>query len=128
MDAVTVFFSEVAASIAISAFILVRLQRLLRDIGAEVCEQGGGATEFWLAYTQLMMLVAPVLLISWFSAAGQHATVVAQLKSSFGVVLSGQFIGLALVGRAVWKSIVRPTAPASTAPFSVLDPTPATSA
>jgi len=117
MDAVTVFFSEVAASIVISAFILVRLQRLLRGIGTQVCEQGGGATEFWLAYTQLMMLVAPVLLISWFSHAGQHATMVAQLKSSFGVVLSGQFIGLALVGRAVWKSIVRPT-PAA-APTSV---------
>lgn len=116
MDAVTVFFSEVAASIAISVFILVRLQRLLRDIGAEVCEQGGGATEFWLAYTQLMMLVAPVLLISWFSHAGQHATMVAQLKSSFGVVLSGQFIGLALVGRAVWKSIVRPAAPSPASP------------
>lgn len=125
MDAVTVFFSEVAASIVISAFILVRLQRLLRGIGTEVCEQGGGATEFWLAYTQLMMLVAPVLLISWFSHAGQHATLVAQLKSSFGVVLSGQFIGLALVGRAVWKSIV-PSPPK--APFSVLDPAAATAA
>ena len=119
MDAVTVFFAEVAASIVISAVILARLQRLLRGIGTQVCEQGGGATEFWLAYTQLMMLVAPVLLISWFSHAGQHATMVAQLKSSFGVVLSGQFIGLALVGRAVWKSIVRPT---PNAPFSVLPP------
>jgi hypothetical protein len=108
MDAVTVFFAEVAACVAISAFILVRLQRLLRRIGAEVCEQGGGATEFWLAYTQLMMLIAPVLLVSWFSSAGQYSSLVSQLKSSFGVVLSGQFIGLALVGRAVWRSIVRP--------------------
>ncbi len=117
MNAVTVFFCEVAACVAISAFILFRLQRLLRELGTAVCEQGGGATEFWLAYTQLMMLVAPVLLVAWFSHAGQHATMVAQLKSSFGVVLTGQFIGLALVGRAVWKSIVRPAAPvpASTA-------------
>lgn len=121
MDAVTVFFAEVSASIVISAFILVRLQRLLRGLGDQVCEQGGGATEFWLAYTQLMMLVAPVLLISWFSQAGQYGTMVAQLKSSFGVVLSGQFIGLALVGRAVWRSIVRPT---PNTPFSVL-PSPA---
>ena len=115
MNAVTVFFAEVAASIVISSVILVRLQHLLRDIGSE-CEQGGGATEFWVAYTQLMMLVAPVLLISYFSGAGTHYTLVAQLKSSFGVVLSGQFIGLALVGRAVWKSIVRP-APAAPAPL-----------
>ena len=94
----------------ISTLVLVRLQHLLRGLGAQACEQGGGATEFWLAYTQLMMLVAPLLLVSWFSHAGSHATLVAQLKSSFGVVLSGQFIGLALVGRAVWKSIARPAA------------------
>jgi len=117
MNAVNIFFLEVAASVAISTFILMRLQRLLRDLGSQVCEDGGGATEFWVAYTQLMMLVAPVLLIAWFSQAGQHPTMVAQLKSSFGVVLTGQFIGLALVGRAVWRSIVRP-APAA-APTSV---------
>jgi hypothetical protein len=116
MDAVTVFFAEVVACVAISTFILVRLQSLLRDLGGRVCEDGGGATEFWLAYTQLMMLVAPVLLVAGFSNAGQHATLVAQLKSSFVVVLSGQFIGLALVGRAVWKSIVRP---APSVPVSV---------
>ena len=112
MNAVTVFFAEVAASVVISSFILVRLQHLLRSIGNE-CEQGGGATEFWVASTHLMMLVAPVLLIAGFSQAGTYAAPVAQLKSSFGVVLSGQFIGLALVGRAVWKTLVpsKPAAP-----------------
>ena len=83
----------------------------MRDIGSE-CEQGGGATEFWVAYTQIMMLVAPVLLISWASQAGTYGTLVAQLKASFGIVLTGQFIGLALVGRAVWKTLV-PSTPAA---------------
>ena len=119
MNAVNVFFAEVAASIVISSFILVRLQRLLRDIGTE-CEQGGGATEFWVAYTQIMMLVAPVLLISYFSQAGTYGTLVAQLKGSFGVVLTGQFIGLALVGRAVWKTLVPSTPAAPREPISIL--------
>lgn len=120
MDAVHVFFAEVIACVAVSTFILLRLQRLLRRIGAEACGQGGGATEFWIAYTQLMMLVAPVLLVAWFSSAGQFGTAVAQLKSSLGVVLTGQFIGLALVGRALWKTIVRPAAPAPRQPVPVL--------
>ena len=119
MNAVNVFFAEVAASIAISILILMRLQHLLRSIGDQ-CEQGGGATEFWIAYTQLMMLVAPVLLISWFSQAGTYGTLVAQLKSSFGVVLSGQFIGLALVGRAVWKTLVRPAPEPARQPVPIL--------
>ena len=119
MNAVTVFFLEVAASIVISSVILVRLQHLLRDIGSK-CEQGGGATEFWVAYTQLMMLVAPVLLISWASQAGSYGTLVAQLKASFGIVLTGQFIGLALVGRAVWKTLVPSKPAASREPVSIL--------
>ena len=119
MNAVTVFFIEVAASIVISTLILVRLQRLLRDIGSE-CEQGGGATEFWVAYTQIMMLVAPVLLISWASQAGTYGTLVAQLKASFGIVLTGQFIGLALVGRAVWKTLVPSTPAVARSPIPIL--------
>jgi hypothetical protein len=113
MNAVTVFFVEVLVCAAISAIILIRLQRLLRRIGAEVCESGGGSTEFWVAYTQLMMFVAPMLLVAWQSHAGNHYLVVEQLKSSLSLVLTGQFIGLVLVGRAVWKTIVR-EAPEST--------------
>lgn len=110
MNATTIFLAEVAASLAISTVILVRLRHMLRGIGNEACEQGGRTTDFWVAYTELMMLVAPVLLIAWFSKAGQYYGV-SQLQASFGVVLTGQFIGLALVGRAVWRSIVRPAAP-----------------
>ena len=58
------------AFLAMSALIVVRLQRLLRRIGAEVCERGGASTEFWIAYTQLMMFVAPLLLVAYFSRAG----------------------------------------------------------
>jgi hypothetical protein len=119
MNGMNVFFAEVAASILISLFILVRLQHLLRSIGDQ-CEQGGGSTEFWVAYTQIMMLVAPVLLIAYFSQAGAYGTSVAQIKASFGVVLTGQFIGLALVGRAVWKLVVRPAADPPRQPVPIL--------
>src|SRR5690242_19178015 len=98
MDAIHVFFAEIAVSLGVSALILLRLQRLLRRIGRETCEQGGSATEFWVAYTQLMMLIAPLLMVAWFSRT-QAGPLVEQLRSSLGVVLSGQFIGLALVGR-----------------------------
>jgi hypothetical protein len=106
MNAIIVFVAELALSIAVSAIIIVRLQRLMRRIGTEVCERGGGATDFWVAYTQLMVFIAPVLLVSWLSHAGQIAIPVEQMKSSLTIVLVGHFFGLALVGRAVWKTIV----------------------
>jgi len=116
------FLAEIAISLAVSVVILVRLQRLLRRIGDETCERGSGATEFWIAYTQLMMLIAPLLVVAWLSRAGHDAALVEQLKSSLGVVLSGQFLGLALVGRAVWKSIVRSATPAPAASGAVPRP------
>jgi hypothetical protein len=105
---VLVFLCEVAACVSVSLLILARLQRMLRRVG-NACEQGGASTEFWVAYTQLMMIVAPVLLVAFFSKAGtSYLSAVDQLKSSFSVVLWGQFLGLILVGRAVWNMIKAP--------------------
>jgi hypothetical protein len=105
MSSIAIFSAEILACLAVSTVILLRLQRLLRRIGSEVCERGGASTEFWIAYTQIMMAVAPILLVAWFSQAGQHVSVVAQLKSSISIVLCGQFLGLVLVGRAVWNMV-----------------------
>jgi hypothetical protein len=118
MNSVYVFVAEMSLSLALSVFVLARLQTLLRRVGNEVCERGGFATEFWLAYLQLMLVIAPALLVAWFSRAGQHYVEVEQLKSSVFVVLIGQFVGLALVGRAVWKSIVRPEPEKPAAPVT----------
>jgi len=106
MNAITILSLELGVSLAVSTLILLRLQALIRRVGNEVCDRSPGATEFWIAYTQLMMLVAPLLLVSWFSQAGNHHQLVDQLKSSLAIVLCGQVIGLVFVGRAVWRSMV----------------------
>jgi hypothetical protein len=108
MDALTVFIAEVSLSLVLSLTIVARLRAFLRRIGGDVCEREGVATEFWIAYMQLMMLIAPLLLVGWFSRAGQiYNGSAEQLKSSLTIVLFGQFAGLVLVGRAVWNSFVR---------------------
>lgn len=109
-NAVAIFGAEVLGTLLISGFIVLRLQGLLRKIGAEACPLGSGNTEFWVTYTQLMMFIAPLILVAFISRADSAAatTAVAQLKSSLLVVLIGQFVGLILVGRAVWKTVVAP--------------------
>lgn len=102
--AVSIFLAEVTVCVGVSLAILARLQRMLHKVGS-ACERGGGSTEFWVAYTQLMMIVAPVLLVAFFSRAGQCYSVVDQLKSSLSLVLWGQFLGLVLVGRAAWNML-----------------------
>jgi Mn2+/Fe2+ NRAMP family transporter len=113
MSGIEVFVAELAFSVIVSIIIIVKLQRLMRRLGTEVCENGSGSTDFWISYTQLMVFIAPLLLVSWLSHAGSTYSAVEQLKSSLCVVLVGHFVGLALVGRAVWKSIVRGTPPAA---------------
>jgi hypothetical protein len=68
MNEVAIFGAEVLASVLVSAFIVIRVQGLLR-----------------------------------------------RLKSSLLIVLIGQFAGLVLVGRAVWKSIIAPATVAAAA-------------
>ena len=109
MNGAGVFVIEILASLAISTAIVLKLQSVLRRIGAETCNRPG-STEFWIAYTQLMMVIAPLVLLAFFSRAGSMPALsaAAQLQSSVLIVLAGQFIGLALVGRAVWKVMVGP--------------------
>jgi len=116
MSGVITLGLEVLASLALSALVLARLQGRLRRIGNETCDRERGS-DFWIAYTQLMMVIAPLLVIAAFSRAGSPVVVsIAQeLKSSLLLLLCGQFAGLVLVGRAVWKIVDRGAATASVA-------------
>jgi hypothetical protein len=122
MNGTGVFAIEMLASLAISAVIVLKLQSLLRRIGTETCSRPG-STEFWIAYTQLMMIIAPLVLLAFFSRAGSVPALseTAQVQNSLLVVLTGQFIGLALVGRAVWKAMLGPRSDVK-APASIINP------
>jgi hypothetical protein len=123
MDGTVVFGIEVAASLASSTVILLRLQSLMRRVGDEECERGNrGAIEFWVAYTQLMMVIAPLLLVAALSSAGAHYRLLDQVKSSLALVLVGQAGGLVMVGRAVWNAIMRSRAARPLAPAAPATP------
>lgn len=118
MNGVLTLGLELLGSLTFSALVLARLQGRLRRIGGEACDREGGA-EFWIAYTQLMMVIAPLLVIAIFSRAGSPSVldIAQELRSSLLLLLCGQFAGLVLVGRAVWK--ILPRGPAATPIASV---------
>jgi hypothetical protein len=111
MNGMLTFGLEITASLTLSALVLSRLQSRLQRIGENACDRQGG-TDFRIAYTQLMMIIAPLLVIAYFSRAGSvvELSTVQQVKSSLWLLLCGQFAGLVLVGRAVWKAIPRESA------------------
>jgi hypothetical protein len=113
VNAIELFVAQVVLSLALSIAALLRLQSIMRRIGNVVCEEGGTATEFWISYTQLMMMIAPLMLVSWVSGPSAYASPVEQVRGALATVLFGQFLGLVLVGRAVWNSFVRKAKPAA---------------
>jgi len=117
MNGITTFALEILGSLALSTLVLARLQGRLERAGPEACKRPGGA-DFWVAYTQLMMFIAPLMLIAFLSRAGNAVplSVVAQMKSSLLLLLAGQFLGLVFMGRAVWKSMPRDATPSWTRP------------
>ncbi|QJR16015.1 hypothetical protein [Usitatibacter palustris] len=126
MDNTLIFATEVALSLVLSIAILVRLQKLLREVGAALCEKGGIGTDFWIAYFQLMVIIAPLTIVTYFSKAGHFSALVPQMQHSLFLLLIAQFIGLALVGRAVWNAafpkaptprVYVPNAPIAPAPM-----------
>jgi hypothetical protein len=104
MTHLTLFATEIVLSTVLSLAILWRLQGQLRDVGRALCDQGGIGADFWIAYFQLMVLIAPQMVVAYFSRAAQFHGGVDQIQFSIFLVLAAQFAGLALVGRAVWRA------------------------
>lgn len=97
MDA-WVFFTQMALCISISLLVMASLHRPLRGLLFDLC---GTATraDFWTRYTQLMLLLGPLLSVTLFAEV-KYTPVVdfALLKSSFTCTLFGLFMALAVVG------------------------------
>lgn len=75
----------------------------LRILLEQICQRPG-STEFWLRYTQLMLLMAPLVIAITFSPEADQYTVTS-LRRILLAVLIGHFTGFALVGRSLFKAV-----------------------
>ena len=106
MNPLAVFLTELALSLGISLVIIALLRPLLRGVLIEACGTPTRA-EFWLMFTQLMLIAAPLLPVVFMSAAGDTVspTPLIVVKDSLFRILSGVFVALAMIGRVIWKTI-----------------------
>jgi hypothetical protein len=106
MGNLAVFILEVVLCSAIS-FALVRLLKSqLRHILEEIC---GSATraEFWVVFTQLMLFISPLLIVTFFTqTVGQGLpNPVAIFQETLFRSLLGAFIALSTIGYVIWTAI-----------------------
>jgi len=100
MNEEVVFLSEVGLAAVISLAVIAYLRGILRSMLLELCDQQPQRAEFWVRLLDLMMLIAPVILVMLFGTNQGGAFVT--LRQTLLLVLIGQFISLAVVGRAIW--------------------------
>lgn len=114
MSSLAIFLTELGLSIGFSLTVIVLLRRPLRNVLIESCGTNTRA-EFWVVFTQLMLIAAPLMPVVFLSAAGSSANPEALIIIKDGLfrILLGIFFALAMMGRVVWKTIDTDVVPAT---------------
>ena len=106
MNTLTLFIIEVSLSFGISATVVILIKPLLRDVLIETCGTKKRA-EFWVMFTQLMLVISPLLIVIYFAPTSTVVppNIAETLKDTLFQSLLGVFIALAMIGQVIWKSI-----------------------
>ncbi|HHJ16556.1 MAG TPA: hypothetical protein ENJ80_07650 [Gammaproteobacteria bacterium] len=105
MSNITLILVQVSLCFGISMAVIALLRRHLIDVLTDTCGTPKRAA-FWLMFTQLMLVIAPLLLVIFFTDAkpGINDYPAAAIKDTLFQSLFGIFIAISMVGRVIWKS------------------------
>lgn len=101
----TVLLIGIAGSIFTSSVMWLWLKEPLREVITQLCDKPG-SSDFWSRYTLLMLLIAPLAIVIFFSPDHVVSTVEA-LRRVFLAILLGHFAAFALVGRSLFNATHR---------------------
>ena len=107
MNAYFLLLAKSVLSILLSVAVLYVLSRPLVNVLAKVCPDEESAV-FWLTYTKLMLVFAPLLLVTVVDMFTQNSDPLDSLRFTMLAALSGMLIGLRAVGTRLAKSIKTP--------------------
>ncbi|MCU7884971.1 MAG: hypothetical protein KZQ82_12345 [Candidatus Thiodiazotropha sp. (ex Lucinoma annulata)] len=106
MNPIIFFTIEVTLSLMICLGLIVLIKPRLRDVLYETCGTQKRA-EFWVTFTQLMMLIAPLMIVIYFAPTTPvtETLLIVSVKNVLFQTLFGLFIALAMTGKVIWRSI-----------------------
>ena len=106
MNTLTLFLIEVLLCFGISVAVIWLIKPLLRDVLVETCGTSTRA-EFWVMFTQLMLIISPLLIVIFFAPTENQQTVnlAEAMQDTLFRSLLGVFVALATIGQVMWKSI-----------------------
>lgn len=98
---------ELLTSIAVSLAVLFVLSRPLMNVLSRICPDEHAAA-FWLSYTKVMLLIAPLLLVMIVDMFAHFSAPLDALRFALMIALGGILIGLFMVGERLGRYVVTP--------------------
>ena len=106
MSVLTLFIIEVLICLLISLVVIYLLTPVLRNVLTDGCGTAARA-EFWVTFTQLMLVVSPLLLVIYFAPTGAavHPNLAEAIQDTLFLSLLGDFVALSMIGKVMWRSV-----------------------
>lgn len=105
MNVIYLFITEILIGLGISTFVIFALKQPLKDVLTDICGTKVRA-KFWVMYTNLMLMITPLLSSIIFGKSHQAAEATLSFyKAAFGSVLFGVFISLVIIGLQITKTL-----------------------
>ena len=99
------FAIEVILSLSISGLVISTMSGALQKLLEDMCGTEARA-KFWVAYINVMLVIAPLLTVFIFGKSGVVAEASFYFyKNAFGCILSGLFVSLIAIGLQIMQSI-----------------------
>lgn len=107
MNAYALLATELLISITISLAVLHTMSRPLKNVLTRICPDEQAAF-FWLSYTRIMMLLAPLLLVLSVDLFTHFVNPMDTLRLASIAALGGLLVGLHAVGKQIGLFIRAP--------------------
>ena len=106
MMEINIFLIEISLSLTVSVLALLLLKGTLHTVLIDLC-RGIQRAEFWTRFTQLMLIIGPLLGTLFFTTGDGYTEAfnVGIFREILRYALMGGFITLCGIGIVIWKSI-----------------------
>lgn len=100
MNAYVLLATESLICVAVSLAVLHAMSRPLMNVLSRICPDEQAAS-FWLSYTRVMMLLAPLLLVLSVDLFTHFANPMDTLRLALIAALGGLLVGLHAIGKRI---------------------------
>ncbi|MBL8413740.1 MAG: hypothetical protein JNM42_04815 [Propionivibrio sp.] len=114
MNAYSLLFAESLISVALSFAVLYVLSGPLVNVLGRICPDEQAAV-FWLSYTKVMLMIAPLLLVLTVDLFSHFSDPMDSLRLALMAALGGLLIGLHSIGKRLGQFVATPQNPGSAA-------------